>query len=479
MLEFLIIASIVLLLAVMSSKLLYRFGVPALLIFLVLGMLFGSDGIVGYEFSNYEFARKVCSIGLIFIMFYGGFGTNWKMAKPVAVKATLMSTLGVVITAATTGFFCVWVLKASLLEGLLIGSVLASTDAASVFAVLRSRKLNLKGGLASLLEIESGSNDPFAYMLTIGILTLMSGEPQSLFKMVILQIVLGIVFGIVLAFGTSFILRRVHIEIDGLYPVLVVAVTVLGYSLSEFLGGNGYLCVYIIGIILGNSKIYHKKSLVHFFDGISWLMQIVLFFVLGLLAFPSQLPKVIVPGILISIFMIVIARPVATFAILSWFKVPLKQQLLVSWVGLRGAASIVFAIYAVTSQSVVMNDIFHIVFMVALLSVSLQGSLIPFVAKKLNLVEKDVSVFKTFNDYQDDASSKLIEVDVDEDNPWANLSLIEADIPEEILVVMIKRQEEVVVPKGSTVILPHDVLVLSGNNFEELLEKHRKKVGKS
>ena len=411
MLNLLLIGSVIMLAAVIFSKLLYRFGIPTLLIFLVLGMLFGSDGIVGFAFDNYELANQICSVGLIFIMFYGGFGTNWEQAKPVAAKAILMSSLGVVITAGVTGLFCMFVLKTTLLEGLLMGSVMASTDAASVFAVLRSRKLNLKGGLASLLEIESGSNDPFAYMLTVVILTFMTGKSdQSIAVMLISQIVFGIGIGFLLAFAASAILKRVHMEIDGLYPIFVMAVTLLGYSASEMTGGNGYLCVYIIGIVLGNSRIRHKKSMVHFFDGVSWMMQILLFFTLGLLSFPSTLPKLIIPGLLISLFMIFVARPVATFSILSWFRVPLKQHIFVSWVGLRGAASIVFAIFAVSSEGFVENDIFHIVFLIALISVLFQGSLIPTVAKKLDLVEEESSVFKTFNDYEDEALTQLVDL---------------------------------------------------------------------
>lgn len=469
MLNLMIIGAIVLLLAVTSSRIFYRFGVPALLLFLLLGMLFGSDGLVGISFDNFETASKICSVGLIFIMFFGGFGTNWKIAKPVAAKAVLLSTLGVGLTSLLTGLFCQLVLKTSLLEGLLIGSVLASTDAASVFSVLRSRNLNLKNGLASLLEIESGSNDPFAYMLTILVISIMTGQQQE--PVILLlgkQVIFGLVIGAILAVITAYALRYINWEIDGLYPILVTAVVILGYALAELVGGNGYLCVYIIGIILGNSKILHKRSLVHFFDGISWLMQILLFFTLGLLSFPSQLHNVLVPGALISIFMFLVARPVATFVILTPFKVPLKSQILVAWVGLRGAASIVFAIFAVNSGALVNNDIFHIVFLVALLSVGLQGSLIPFISKKLDLVESDVSVFKTFNDYQDESLTQLLEVTITGDSPWAGKSVMDANIPDEILVVMLKRGDKVVVPKGSTMINTGDILVLSGSNFDSI-----------
>lgn len=470
MISLMIICSLVLLICITSTKILYKFGVPILLIFIVLGMLFGSDGIVGIYFDNYELASDICSIALIFIMFYGGFGTNWKMAKPIAVQSILMSSLGVVITAGLTGLFSSIVFKTSLLEGLLIGAVIASTDAAAVFAILRSQKLNLKGSIASILEIESGSNDPFAYMLTIIILGLMSNQGYgSIVPMLLNQIIVGILASIVLAKLSVYLLRNVMFEIEGFYPIFITAISILAYSLSEYFGGNGYLSVYITGIIIGNSKIPHKKSIFQFFDGVSWLMQILLFFLLGLLAFPSQMPSVMFKGISISIFMILIARPIATFSILSWFKVPIKEQLFISWVGIRGAASIVFAIFAVTYDVHINYDIFHIIFFIALFSVSVQGTLIPKVARKLDLIDDDQSVLKTFNDYKENKSTKLIEFTISENSPIANKSIMDSNIPEDILVVMIKRKGDVLVPNGSTVILPGDTLVLSGNtlaNFE-------------
>ncbi|WP_066874408.1 potassium/proton antiporter [Clostridium mediterraneense] len=469
MIKLMIICALVLLVCITSSKILYKFGVPILLIFMILGMLSGSDGVVGIYFDDYELARQLCSTGLIFIMFYGGFGTNWKMAKPAAVPSVLLSTLGVVITAGLTGLFCFMVFKTTLLEGLLIGSIVASTDAASVFAILRSQKLNLKGSIASILEIESGSNDPCAYMLTVIILGLIGSQGyDTIIPMLLSQVIVGIVSAVLLAKGTIYLLRRVNFEIEGFYPIFITAIAVLSYALSESLGGNGYLSVYIAGIIIGNSKIPHKKSIFQFFDGISWIMQIMLFFLLGLLAFPSRIPLVMGKGVIISIFMIFIARPIAIFSILTWFKVPVKQQIFISWVGLRGAASIVFAIYAVTYGVPIQNDVFHIIFFVALFSVAVQGTLIPKIAKKLDLIDDKSSVLKTFNDYEEENSTKLMEVTVDKGSSMANKTIMDANIPEDILIVMIKRKGDVLVPNGSTVILAGDRLVVTGNNFDKL-----------
>jgi len=470
MVEMMIIFAIILIVCIITSKALYKFGVPILLIFMVLGMLFGTDGIGKIAFSNYKMAQELCSLGLLFIMFYGGFCTNWSIAKPVAVRSILMSTVGVIITAGLTGSFCYFVIHTSLLEGLLIGSVVASTDAASVFAILRSQKLNLKGSLASMLEVESGSNDPFAYLCTIVIITLMSnGGIETILPILIKQIVFGLIVGFVLAKSTVYFLRRANFDIDGFYPIFLIAIAILSFYFAEWIGGNGYLSVYLSGVILGNNRIPHKKSLIHFFDGISWIMQIMLFFMLGLLAFPSRLPSVFLTGVAISIFLIVVARPIATFSILSFFKVPIKEQVFISWVGLRGAASIVFAIFAVNYDVAVSSDIFHIIFFVALFSVAVQGTLLPKVAKILDLVDDKSTVFKTFNDYKGEENTKLIEVPIDKNSKWANKSIMDAGIPEEILIVMIKRSGMVIVPKGAIMILPGDILVLGGNDLESLL----------
>lgn len=469
MINLMVVSALIILICITSSKALYKFGVPTLLIFIVLGMLFGADGLVGFDYNNFELTKNICTLALIFIMFFGGFGTNWNMAKPVAIPSILMATLGVGITAGLTGVFCHLILKTTLLEGLLIGSVVASTDAASVFSVLRSRKLNLKGSIASLLEVESGSNDPFAYMLTIIVLSLMSNQGTSgILPMLLSQVGVAIISAAILSKVTIYLLRNINFEIDGFYPILVTAIALLSYGLSELLGGNGYLSVYITGIVIGNSKIPHKKSLFEFFDSISWLMQIALFFLLGLLSYPSRMPNVIVEGILVSIFMIFIARPLATFSILSWFKIPFKQQIFISWVGLRGAASIVFAIFAITYGVPIYSDIYHIIFFIALFSVAIQGTLIPKVASKLDLIDDESSVFKTFNDYKEDKSTKLIEISVTDDNKLANKTIMDSNISEDILIVMIKRKGDVFVPNGSTKILPGDILVVTGNNFDNL-----------
>lgn len=465
-----LLCGVIIIACILANKLSSKIGMPVLLLFILLGILSGSDGILKISFDNYEMTGQLSSVALIFIMFYGGFGTNWKIAKPVAAPSILLSSVGVVMTAALTGLFCYYVLNIPLLEGLLIGSVISSTDAASVFSILRYKKLNLKYGLASLLEIESGSNDPTAYMLTIIMLTIMKAQGFSLLQILLSQLLLSLLFGLLVALGSVYIMKRAKFENGGLESIFVVAIALVAYGLPAVLGGNGYLSVYITGIVLGNSKIHHKPQLVHFFDGVTWMMQIMLFFTIGLLSYPSQIPSILLPAVLIALFLTFIARPIAVFSILSPFKFPIRQQLLVAWSGLRGAASIVFAIMAVIDPAYTSTDIFHIVFCVALLSVGFSGTLLPYVARILNLVDDSEQVFKTFTDYDHLSQMPLLDIEIVDNHPWIDKTLSELNLPSDLLIIMIKRKKKPILPKGNTKILLGDILILSGTVYQEEAE---------
>ncbi len=333
----LLVAAIILL-CLSLNKISDKLGIPTLLAFIVLGMLFGTDGIIKIPFDNFQIAEQACSVSLIFIMFYGGFGTNWKQAKPAAVKAVLLSTLGVILTAAAVGVFCHFVLRFGFWESMLIGAVISSTDAASVFSILRSKRLNLKDNTASLLEVESGSNDPCSYMLTVIILAVMSGDFSggALLWMIFSQVAFGILVGVLVAFASLWILRKTNHVTDGFDTIFVFSMALVAYAGASMIGGNGYLSTYMAGIILGNRPIHNKKSLVHFFDGITGLMQMLIFFLLGLLAFPSQLPAILPYALAIVLFLTFVARPISVFALLTPFGCSVRQQILVSWSGLRG-----------------------------------------------------------------------------------------------------------------------------------------------
>ena len=461
---YLLLAAAVILACVLFNKITFKIGVPMLLAFILLGMCFGSDGLVKIAFNDYSFAEQICSIALIFIMFYGGFGTKWAFAKPVAGKAVLLSSVGTVLTAALVGLFCYFALKIALLESFLIGAVISSTDAASVFSILRSKRLNLKYNTASLLELESGSNDPFSYMLTVIVLSLMQGRVQgaAVIAMLFRQLLFGIVFGVGVALLARLIFKKFRFSAAGFDGIFLVAVAIVSYAAPAVLGGNGYLSAYIAGIILGNSRIQNKQALVHFFDGMTGLMQMLLFFLLGLLATPSRLPAVAPTALAIALFLTLIARPAAVFALLAPAKERLHQALLVSLAGMRGAASIVFAIMVVINPAVLYHDVFHIVFFIVLFSILVQGSLLPFAARKLDMTDAEADVLKTFNDYTDEAPVQFVELTIPAAHAWANKELRQIALPPESLIVLLLRGEEKLVPNGRTLLLPGDTLILSG-----------------
>ncbi len=464
MATYLLVAAIIIFACVIFNKVSRKLGIPTLLAFVLLGMFFGSDGIVKVHFDNYYFAEQICTVALIFIMFYGGAGTRIQEAKNVGIKAMLLSSFGTVLTAGMVGVFCHFALGIGLLESFLIGSVISSTDAASVFSILRSKKLSLKYRTASMLELESGSNDPFSYMLTVIFLTLMSGDisGRKIAYMVFAQVVFGAIFGVALAYVALWFFDHYRFKTEGMDSIFVVSVALISYALPTLIGGNGYLSAYICGIILGNHEIKNKRTIIHFFDGITGLMQMLLFFLLGLLAFPSQFHKVAPTALLIAVFLTFVARPAVVGLILTPFKCKLSQQLLVSWSGLRGAASIVFAIMTVVHPAVMDNDIFHIVFFIVLFSILIQGSLIPFIAKKLDMVDEKGDVMKTFTDYSYELPVSFIEFEMAVAHPWVDKKIIELNFPKNLIAVLIIRGEERIIPKGQTYVLAGDKVILCG-----------------
>ncbi len=474
MTSYILLVSAVILLCVSLKKVSNKLGVPMLLAFILLGMVFGTDGILKIPFDNFKIAEQICSVSLIFIMFYGGFGTNWRHAKPAAAKAALLSTLGVLLTALLTGLFCYFALRFGFWESMLTGAVVSSTDAASVFSILRSRRLNLKDNTASLLEVESGSNDPCSYMLTVIILSVMSGDFSggALVWMILAQIIFGALVGVAVALASAFVLTRVQFGEDGFDTIFVFSMALAAYAVASVIGGNGYLAVYITGIILGNRPLKNKKSLVHFFDGITGLMQMLLFFLLGLLAFPSQLPKILPYALAIALFLTFVSRPISVFFILTPFRCKIRQQLLVSWAGLRGAASIVFAIMAVVSPAYMKHDVFHIVIFIVLFSISIQGSLIGILAKKLDMIDESGNVMKTFSDYSEEMPVEFVKISVTKNHPWANRKIRELQSLPDLLLVLILRGDKRLIPNGNTVVHPGDKIVLSALSPEENLGIH-------
>lgn len=454
--------ALVILLCVLAEKFSDKFGMPALILFMFIGMLFGSDGIFKIPFNNFELANNVCSIALVFIMFYGGFNTKWSAAQPVAAKAITLSTLGVLLTTGITTVICKFVFGLTLAEGFLIGSVLSCTDAASVFAILRKHKLNLKDGTASVLEVESGSNDPVSYMLTtIAISMLREGDSMNVMGLVVLQLVFGVLIGVVMAKISLFVMTKTKLISDGLDTIFMIAMVLVCYGIAGVVNGNAYLSLYLFGIMIGNSRIRNKQMLIPFFDGVTGLSQILIFFLIGLLSFPSQMPKIVPLALAIVIALTIVARPLAIFVLMAPFKCSIRQKLLISWAGLRGASSSVFAIMAVARGISMKQDLFHIVFMVSLFSVSIQGTLLPYIAQKLDMVDNDSDVRKTFNDYQEETALQLITMQIPEYHGWANKMIKDITMPTGALAIMIKRENETIITKGDTMVHPGDNVVLS------------------
>ncbi len=465
MVQLLILGSCVLIICILSNKLTNRFGIPMLLAFILLGMIFGSEGLFKIPFDDFRFAENICTAALICIIFYGGFGTSWSAARPAAGKALLLSSAGTLITALITGFLCHWFLHFDLLESLLIGAVLCSTDAASVFYVLRSRNLSLKYHADSLLEIESGSNDPFAYTLTLILLSVIqAGSAVSgwdILRLAVSQILLGLLAGGLVAYAARWFLETFSFEISGFDAVFVLAVSMLAYALPGAVGGNGYLSAYLVGIILGNSPIRNKKGLVNFFDGLTSLMQMVIFFMLGLLSFPSRIAAVWFPALFIALFLTFLARPLAIALLLTPLKVSFRQQAVLSWAGLRGAASIVFAITVSVSGASLAHDLFHIVFCVVLLSLLLQGTPLPWFSRKTGMINESGNVLTTFNDYTEEMDVHYISLPIRTGHPWTGRAVHDLNLPPETLLVFLKRTGKNILPRGDTVIQEGDVLVLS------------------
>ena len=482
--KFLLVCSLIMFSCVFVNIFSRKFGTPALLLFMGLGMLFGSDGLFKIDFDNYILIQHLSTIALVFIIFYGGFCTKWETAKPVLKQATLLSTFGVLITAFLTCVFCYYCLHIGFAESFVIGAVISSTDAASVFSILRSKKLNLKDGTAPLLELESGSNDPFSYMLTIIGIALLTGKSVGYVPILFVkQLVFGILIGTIVAYVAIYLIKKTKIVTDSIRSIFITAVVILAFSLADILEGNGLLSVYIAGIMLGNAKCKNTGILVNFFDGVTALAQLWIFFLLGLTSFPHKMPQIILPATLIALFLTFVARPVAVFSLLLPFKASINQCLLVSWAGLRGAASVVFAVLVVVNVNTVPKyDLFHIVFLIALLSVAFQGTLLPMASKITNMIDENSDVRKTFNDYKEEAAVSLIQIFINEDHIWNNLKLKDVALPHDTLVLLIKRGGQDIVPKGNTQIQTNDLLVLTApvyssntdGDLEEILitEKH-------
>jgi cell volume regulation protein A len=433
-------------------------------------MLAGSEGVGGINFNDPKLAQFLGVVALTFILFSGGLDTKWESVKPVLKNGIALSSLGVLITAITVGVFTSYLLGWTLVEGMLLGAIVSATDAAAIFSILRSRSIGLKGNLRHLLEFESGSNDPMAYFLTITF-TALATEPESSFIAVIPKFLVGMALGAMCGyvFGKLMIwtVNRIKLDVDGLYPVLILSLVFFTFSFTDAIGGNGFLAVYLAAIILGSSNFIHKKSLIRFYDGQAWLMQIVMFLTLGLLVFPSQIVPIFGKGLILSFFLILVARPLAVFISMAFTSdFNFRKKLFLSWVGLRGAAPIVFATYPLIANAHYSNTIFNLVFFISVTSVLLQGTTLPFVARWLH-VDVPAKLKRKLPldiELKDDFKSELIDLDLPDTSPVIGKAIVQLNFPKTALIVLIHRDGKYLTPNGDTVLERGDHLVMMANN---------------
>ncbi|PWH13276.1 MAG: potassium/proton antiporter [Ardenticatenia bacterium] len=471
-----LVGALLLLLGVLVSRASHRLGIPALLVFLVIGMLAGSDGPGGIYFDDHWLAQFLGSVALAYILFAGGLDTSWSTVRPVWKQSALLSTIGVAATAVLVGAFAHLILEFSLLHSLLLGAIVSSTDAAAVFSILRSRDVRLRGNLEPLLELESGSNDPMAVFLTIGFTRLLS-DPSASLEALVPQFVIQFVVGGLVGFGAGkimvWLINNLRLHAEGLYPVLSFANVLLVFGVASVLGGNGFLAVYLAGITLGNHNFLHRRSLTRFHDGLAWLMQIVMFLVLGLLVFPSHLIAIAIPGISVAMFLIIVARPLSVMLTLSPFPMSLAEKAMVAWVGLRGAVPIVLATFPLLAGIAHAQTLFDLVFFIVLASVLIQGTTIPVVARWLRVEspERARAEVLIYEEFVDRCGGELSEITLDQNAPAVGRRIVDLDLPPEALVVLIKRDGTFIIPRGSVALEAGDRVLVAAE--AEALEKTR------
>ena len=495
MIEYLILlASVIVFAGIIIGKVGSRYGIPALLLFLFTGMLFGSDGF-GFQFEDAEIAQHIGMVALAIILFTGGMDTKLRDIRPIMLPGLLLSTLGVLLTTLFTGLFIYLISKnfalgvtLSLPLSLLLAATMSSTDSASVFALLRSQRVHLKHNLKPILELESGSNDPMAYMLTIALISFLLQSELSIGALLlhfVQQFVLGGALGLFFGWSAVWLVNRIQIPNRTLYPIMLLCILFFTFALTSIIQGNGYLAVYITGIVLGNAKLRHRGSINHFFDGITWLVQIILFIMLGLLVNPNELLSVGILGVLIALFMMVVGRPLAVHITLIPFRrLGFKAKGFLSWVGLRGAAPIIFATYPVVSGISGSSILFNIVFIVTLLSLLIQGMTITPMARLLGLAKPAPPEGNFIGvEIPDELGTQMQEREVRKEMLAKGDELRQIELLETELVILVRRKNRFIVPKGALKLHVGDILLIvsehsqqsaSDDGHHQLIERIRK-----
>lgn len=480
--EVLLIASVLLFFSIFAGKAGYRVGLPTLLIFLVVGMLFGSDGL-GIQFSSPDIAQFIGMLALSIILFSGGMDTKFHEIRPIITQGVVLATVGVLITTFITGTFIYylsfWVVGYETLPysvSLLMAAVMSSTDSASVFSILRSKGIYLKENLRPTLELESGSNDPMAYMLTLLLISYIQMGGMSFGEAVLslcVQLVVGLLLGYLIGRMAVYAINRINLENSSMYPILLLAGVFFIFSATTLCKGNGYLAVYVAGLVVGNAKLIHKKSIGTFFDGFAWLWQIVMFLALGLLVNPHELISVSVIGLTVGVFMIIFARPISVMLCLLPFKnFSMRGKIYISWVGLRGAVPIIFATYPLIANIEYASLIFNVVFFITILSLLIQGTTVTHVAKLLKLVDQP-KLDEVFGiELPEGIKSAMSEIDITSVVLQHGNKLMELTLPDHTLAVMVMREGRYFIPKGNTILKENDKLLMISDDDEALLQAY-------
>lgn len=466
----LLLGGLLVLVGTASSKFSSRFGVPLLLLFIGIGMLAGSQGIGGIGFEDYKIAHGIATLALAVILFDGGIRTDVEEVRPATAPALVLATFGVLVTAGIVAFAATALLDIPLLPAFLLGSIVASTDAASVFTVLRGSGLNLPKRVSSTLELESGLNDPMAIFLTIGLLEVLLGRMElgvGLGVLFLKQMVIGTIVGLVVGKLTVKLVNKIDLDAPGLYPVMTLSAGIFAFGLAGHFGGSGFLSVYLAGICVGNARIAYQRGVLLFMDGAAWLAQITMFVLLGLLSFPTRVLGAAVPALLITIVLIFVARPVAVFASLLPFRFRFREITLISWSGLKGAVPIVLATYPLLLKFPGSERLFDVVFFVVLLSTAAQVWTLPLLARKLGLDGPAVPVPPVALEITSvkHLGGDIVDYAVTADSRVAGRRVRDLTLPEDAVIAMIARGSRVVPPRGSTkidagdhvffVVMPH------------------------
>jgi cell volume regulation protein A len=487
--EVILIASIILFVSILAGKAGFRFGLPTLLVFLGIGMLFGSDGL-GVEFEDLHLAQFIGTVALSVILFSGGMDTRMEDIRPVMGQGVVLATVGVLATTLLTGGFIYLMVEQiggvslSFAESLLMASVMSSTDSASVFSILRTKGTYLKENLRPMLELESGSNDPMAYILTLLLISYVMGagagevsseaawwvDPLVMF---IIQMAVGSVLGYLFGQAAVWVVNRINVENVSFYPIMLFAVALFTFAATTLCKGNGYLAVYLAGLAIGNAQIIHKKSIRSFFDGFTWLFQIGMFLTLGLLVNPSELVSVAGLAALVGVFMLLVSRPISVFlCLLPGREFSLRAISFTSWVGLRGAVPIIFAIMPMIAGVESGKLIFNVVFFITILSLLVQGTTVTSMARLLKVADKPMVQESFAIELPEDIKSALSEVEITSDVLSHGRKLMEFKLPDHTLAVMVKRGVNYFIPKGNTELREGDKLLMISDNDEDLLQAY-------